>query len=132
MRDESEVIMVVGWMVGGDGGWFWALVIFLEAGGWVVGLRSLLGWLWWRWILRLGGEAEIWATPALTIYAFDKIYGSYIIYNSGMSFMIYGDGEGSSSTTRGSHLRTWASTRWGRWKRSTAVAAARRDVGCLS
>ena len=38
--------------VGGDGGWFWALVIFLDAGGWMVELWSLLGRLWWQWILR--------------------------------------------------------------------------------
>ena len=58
VEDESEVLGEVVWMVGGDGGWFWALVIFIDAGGWVVGLRSLLGWLWWRWILRWAGRRK--------------------------------------------------------------------------
>ena len=52
--DESEVVMEAGWMVGGDGGWFWAPVIFIDAGGWMCELWSLLGWLWWRWIFELG------------------------------------------------------------------------------
>ncbi len=55
VKDKSEVIMEAGWMIGGDGGWFWALVTFLDAGGWLAGLRSLLGWLWWRWILDRDG-----------------------------------------------------------------------------
>ena len=50
VNDTSEVAMEVGWVVGGDGGWFWTLVVFLDAGGWIMGLRSLLGRLWWRWI----------------------------------------------------------------------------------
>ena len=50
--------------VGGDGGWFWALVIFLDAGGWMVELWSLLGRLWWRWILRW---AEIGKSEAQAI-----------------------------------------------------------------
>ena len=33
----------------------WALVIFMKACWWLVGVRSLLGWLWWRWIVLLAG-----------------------------------------------------------------------------
>ena len=28
----------------------WELGAMLEAGGWLVGLRSLLVWLWWHWV----------------------------------------------------------------------------------
>ena len=63
INDESEVVMEAGWLVGENEGWFWALVVFMDEVGWIGELRSLLGWLWWRWILRLGGEAEILTAP---------------------------------------------------------------------
>ena len=56
--DDSVVVMEAGWEVSEDGGWFWALVIFLDAVGWIGELRSLLGWLWWRWIFDLGGRRK--------------------------------------------------------------------------
>ena len=34
----------------------WMLGTMLEAGGWLVGLRSLLGWLWWHWVFWFGTE----------------------------------------------------------------------------
>ena len=34
----------------------WTLGAMLEAGGWWVGLRSLLGRLWWHWVFWLGTE----------------------------------------------------------------------------
>ena len=42
--------------VGGVEGCQWALVIFMKVCWWLEGLRSLLGWLWWRWIVLLGGK----------------------------------------------------------------------------
>ena len=38
-------------MVGGVAWCQWALIIFIEMCWWLEGLRSLLGWLWWRWIV---------------------------------------------------------------------------------
>ena len=45
---EDEVVELQSG-VGGVEWRFWALVIFLEMIWWLVGLRSLLGWLWWWW-----------------------------------------------------------------------------------
>ena len=56
VNDESGVVMESGWMVGGDVGWFCAMVAFLDAVGWVGELRSLLGWLWRQWIFTLEGR----------------------------------------------------------------------------
>ena len=33
----------------------WAVLAVLVGGSWLVALRSLLGWLWWHWIVLLGG-----------------------------------------------------------------------------
>ena len=53
MNDESGVFMEAECIVGGDEGWFWMLAIFLDAGGWIGELRSLLGRLWWQWIFQV-------------------------------------------------------------------------------
>ena len=55
VNDESKVGLEAGWVVGGDEGWFWALVTFLDAAGWVGELRSLLGWQCRQWIFTLVG-----------------------------------------------------------------------------
>ena len=47
--------------VGGVEWRFWALVIFLEMCWWLVGLRSLLGWLWWRWEVAWAGNRDLGA-----------------------------------------------------------------------
>ena len=70
VNDESEVIMEAGWSVGGHGGWFWTLLIFLEAGGWVVKLQSLLGRLWWNFAWAGGqkfGEFASLRTSSVTM-----------------------------------------------------------------
>ena len=37
-------------------GWrSWVLGIFTKTCGWLVGLKSLDGWLWWHWIVLLAG-----------------------------------------------------------------------------
>ena len=59
MWDVSTVILEVVWVCGGNEWWFWALLTFLDAGEWIGGLRSLLGWLWWLWEVLLEGSAEI-------------------------------------------------------------------------
>ena len=55
VNDESEVVMEAGWGVGEGGEWFWTLLVFLDAGGWVVKLQSLLGRLWWWWNFAWAG-----------------------------------------------------------------------------
>ena len=47
--------------VGGVEWRFWALVVFLEMIWWLVGLRSLLGWLWWRWEVAWAGNCDLGA-----------------------------------------------------------------------
>ena len=32
----------------------WAVLVAMVVGGWLVQLESLLGWLWWHWIVLLG------------------------------------------------------------------------------
>ena len=44
--------------VGGVEGYQCVLAIFLKVCWWLEGLRSLLGWLWWRWIVLLGGNGK--------------------------------------------------------------------------
>ena len=64
--DASEVIMEAEWEVGGDGGWFWALLIFLDAGRWMGELRSLLGWLWRQWIFKLAAGRRKFAITLIS------------------------------------------------------------------
>ena len=45
--------------VGGVEWWQWAVVILTKACWWLVGVRSLLGWLWWRWIVLLAEILKI-------------------------------------------------------------------------
>ena len=44
--------------VDGVEGCQWALIIFMKVCWWLEGLRSLLGWLWWRWIVLLGKNGK--------------------------------------------------------------------------
>ena len=52
---EDEVVESQSGVCGVEG-CQWALVIFMKVCWWLEGLRSLLGWLWWRWIVLLGGK----------------------------------------------------------------------------
>ena len=47
------MFMEVDGMYGGVEWLSWELKAMLEAGGWLVELQSLLGWLWWHWIFLL-------------------------------------------------------------------------------
>ena len=44
-----EVAEGVGWVHWGS----WALGAMLEGGSWLAELRTLLGWLWWLWVVPL-------------------------------------------------------------------------------
>ena len=45
-----EMVEEVGWV-----DWrSWAPGTMLEGGGWLTGLQTLLGWLWWLWVVLLG------------------------------------------------------------------------------
>ena len=45
--------------------WFWTLVVFMKVCWWLVELWSLLGWLWWRWILRWAEETSCPSSSSL-------------------------------------------------------------------
>ena len=54
-EEVLEALMEVGSKVGLVHWGSWALGTVLEVGGWLAGLRSLLGWLWWLWDVLLRG-----------------------------------------------------------------------------
>ena len=44
VKDEMSVVPWASWVV----------LVAMVMGGWLVQLQSMLGWLWWHWIVLLG------------------------------------------------------------------------------
>ena len=53
-EDLMESQSSVGWV----GCCFWTLLVFIKLCWWLAELASLLGWLWWRWEVVFGKNAE--------------------------------------------------------------------------
>ena len=53
--------------VDGVGWWFWALAILTKMCWWLVGLRSLLGWLWWWWEVAWAGNQDFIRRDAIQL-----------------------------------------------------------------
>ena len=54
-KEVLEALVEVDAGFGGVEWVVWAALATLVVSGWLAGLRSLLGWLWWRWVVLLRG-----------------------------------------------------------------------------